>query len=331
MTESHNAPHGAHHPHREPERSNTVKMLVNVLTIVGLIILIVIVIWGLLHLARLSSGWFSGWFSSKPTNSITVTAPTSVTSGSPFALSWTYETDQAGNYALIYKCEDGLQFAVPTNSGTFQSVPCGTSYALGTTTKTAVLPILAASTSIKSVISVLFLPQGGQTGTPAQGSANVTVNPGTTPVPVTEKPDATDKPTPKPTGTPDLAVTIVAVGVIDQNGNFVQRAPVSGYETAAVQFDVANVGSGTSGSYTFTAQLPTSQPYTYQSPVQAPLAAGSHVVNTLRFTQAVSGTFMVSLNGDANTNNNYASQYVNAPYQLQYNPGYQYIPPYYQY
>jgi hypothetical protein len=330
MAETHHTP--AHH-HEAPGKDPS-KMLVNILTIIGLIILIVIVIWGLLHIARLSSSWFSGFFSNTPKEAITVTAPSAAPAGAPFALSWSYEPSEAGSYALIYKCEDGLQLAVPTQTGIFHSVPCGASYTLGTSTQTAVLPVLAASSSIKAMLSILYLPAQRRDGAPAQGSASVNITPGTTPPPVSEgtKPEPETPAGPQPTGTADLTVRVLAVGVIDASGAFVPRQPVNQYEMAAVQFDVVNVGTGTSGSYTFMAQLPTSQPYTYASPVQEPLAPGSHVVNTLRFTQAVSGTFMVTVNGDAIPGNNSASQFISVPYQVQYSsPAYPYIPPQYMY
>ena len=37
-------------------------LLSNILAIIGLIILVIIIVWGLVHLAELSSGWFSSLF-----------------------------------------------------------------------------------------------------------------------------------------------------------------------------------------------------------------------------------------------------------------------------
>ena len=95
----------------------------------------------------------------------------------------------------------------------------------------------------------------------------------------------------------------------------------------AVSFDIANVGGTSSGTYSFTANLPTQSGYTYASPAQASLAPGSHVLNTLRFTEAQSGTVSISVNAsDANKSNNYASQSISAPYQYNYNSSYNYLP-----
>lgn len=334
MTESHHSPApGQHHAdtgHASDTRDARTKLVANMLTIVGLVILIVIVVWGLLHLARLSSSWFSGWFSSSESG-VVVTAPAEAPAGTPFPISWSYDATEPGAFALIYKCEDGLQLSAPTASGVFQSVPCGASYTLGTSTKTVVLPTTAGTEPIEAAISILYIPVQSAGGAPAQGSARVRI----TAAARTQEPETpASSPSSKPqqeNGVADLSVRVLAVGVIDASGAFVARQPMNQYEMAAVQFDIANYGSGTSGSYTFTAQLPTSQPYTYASPMQEPLSAGSHVVNTLRFTQAVSGTFMVTVNGgDASYGNNSASQFISVPYQIQ-NPtaAYPYISPTY--
>ena len=105
----------------------------------------------------------------------------------------------------------------------------------------------------------------------------------------------------------------------------------------AATFDIANVGGSSSGSYYFTAYLPTIQGYNYTSPRQASLAPGAHIVNTLRFTQANGGSFSVSVDPsnavrESNERNNYASQPVGGSAYLP-NYGPQYSQPYntYQY
>ena len=88
-----------------------------------------------------------------------------------------------------------------------------------------------------------------------------------------------------------------------------------GYGNGAATFDITNVGGRVSGTYYFTANLPTRSPYTYSSPAQASLSPGSHMQNTLRFSLADGGIFSVSITtSDANAGNNYASQPVNASY-----------------
>jgi hypothetical protein len=111
-----------------------------------------------------------------------------------------------------------------------------------------------------------------------------------------------------------------------------------------VAFDIANTGGSPTGTWYFTAQLPTSQPYTYTSSAQASLAPGDHIANTLRFTGVMSGGLTgqggnvgISVDpsnavAESNESNNYASQWVNAPYQSGYYtapaaPAYNYYTP----
>jgi hypothetical protein len=301
-------------------------LVANILAIAGFIILIIIIVWGLLHLASLSSGWFASLFQKKADTSISVSAPSSVVSGTPMTLSWKYSSKDKGSYALLYQCNTGVQFAAPSSNQSFALVPCGAAFTLGSaTTSITLIPVSNATSSVKIPLTVLFMPS--TSGTQAQGSASMTVTPGAkavaeTPAPVVTKPGSVA------TGPADLSITIVASNV-DQFGN------------GTVSFDIANIGGSSSGTYYFTAQLPASQPYTYNSPAQASLAPGSHILSTLTFTQAISGTFSVNISGlpgqggnDVNGANNYASQYLAGPsyYPNQYQYPYtQYQYPQYQY
>jgi hypothetical protein len=133
------------------------------------------------------------------------------------------------------------------------------------------------------------------------------------------------------TGPADLLVQITAVGMIDPvTGEFVHRLPVSQNDMAAVQFDISNIGGQTTGTYYFTAQLPTQNGYLYTSPAQAPLKPDGHIQNTLRFTQVApnGGVINISVDanntaGDYNRGNNYASQFLGMP---AYTPQYQAVP-----
>jgi hypothetical protein len=304
----------------------------NLVAIIGLVILVVVVIWGLLHLVGLSQGWFTSLFGSG-TPKVTITAPANVTSGQPVTISWKYSSTEKGNFAFVYECKNGLSIKSAGNP-----IPCGNAYTVGNLTSLTLTPTLSnaiASTSMP--ISVAFLPsatssklvQGSaviavHAATSSQNNSGGTVRPTPTPTPSptptpnpvpTTTPTPTPAPTPNPTPTPvyktpaDLRVDIMAIGMIDPNtGLFVNRMPSSPGDIAAVQFNIANVGGSTSGAYHFSANLPTIGGYIYNSPVQAPLAPGSHVVNTLRWTEsAPAGTFTVTVSGDGNTSNNFAS------------------------
>ena len=304
----------------------------NILAIVGFIILIVVVIWGLVNLAGISREWFSGFFGGS-SNAIKVTAPESATAGVPFAVTWEYDEPTAGTYSFLYPCESGLQFLTPAVAGGLNGIPCGAAFALTSTTKEmTVVPFHSGTASLDVPLTVLFMPTA--TGTEAQGSATVKINPvGTpspapTPTPPAPSPAPTPTPTPVPTPTPptpqptppppvstpaDLSVRIISVSS-DAYGNGVAT------------FSITNVGGRYSGTYSFSAQLPAAggspyaqgyggTQYAYTSPVQASLAPGSGIQNTLRFSRATSGIVSVSvIASDANKGNNYASQYLGASY-----------------
>ena len=299
------APHPHTHPAHKPSRTGFVA---NILAIIGFIILGIIVIWGLIHLARLSSPWFASLFDGKKVDATTivVTAPTKADSGETMTVSWKHASETEGMYAFVYKCETGLSYKVPGPDGKFLEIPCGAAFSAGTTTKQiAVLPTLTGTTSVKSLFSIVFMPRGE--GTQARGEASTTITASAvTPAPA-PKPQSNPKPTAGPS---DLSVRINSA-TVDQFGNGV------------VSFDIANTGSGSTGTWYFQAQLPTSQAYTYFSPAQTALAPGSHITNTLRFTQAINGSVFISVdpsNGvrESNEGNNTASQYLGGGYPIQY-------------
>lgn len=339
-----------------PEEPRT-NVVANVLSIIGFVILIIIIIWGLVHLVGLSQGWFSSVFTS-PAAKIELTAPTDAISGQPFTISWKYTPSEKGTYTFLYQCQKGLQMQLQSDNGAQSGVPCGAAFSIGTTsTSVSITPRLAGSAAVKVPLSIVFIP--ATRGNPnVEGSAPITIHPSTggapTPAgqsplggaqpvvttPTPTKPKPTTKPTPstytyttKPTtttGPADLAVRIIAVGMIDPaTGAFVNRLPSSPYDMAAVQFDIANMGGSSTGTWYFNVQLPTGQPYTYVSPPQSSLHPGDHIVNTLRFTQMMPGGGQFNVFVDPNNAvrevtkaNNSASQWIGIGRYQQ--PQYQY-------
>lgn len=311
-----------HHAAPSGEKAS---LLSNILAIIGLIILVIIIVWGLVHVAQLGSSWFTSLFQGSGP-SITVNAPKDATSGAPVTVSWDYTTAAPGSYAFLYQCQSGFQFAViNTTTNTASGIPCGASFTVTPSKNSIViLPLLSGSSAVSVPFSVLFVPT---TGTQIQGNATMTVHPGSSSVAAASStPAATTRPSSSiatPTRTAAAAVTRriapadLAVHItsdyIDQYGN------------GTVTFTISNIGGSSSGSYYFTAQLPTSSLSPYISAIQAPLSPGSHIENTLRFTQAQSGTFTVEVNAtDRNQANNYAAQWMNAPvtYSQYQNGGY---------
>ncbi|OGG54947.1 hypothetical protein A3C20_02610 [Candidatus Kaiserbacteria bacterium RIFCSPHIGHO2_02_FULL_55_25] len=313
----------AQHPPQasaSPARTEPISVFANVLAVAGIIILVIIVLWGIIHIFSLSGGWFSSLFSGSRNTAIQVTVPSQADSGEPVAVNWKYSPSVKGNYALLYPCTAGLSFSLYGGA----QIPCGGAYTLGLATSSAtIFPLSTATTSVRVPLTILYIPSSTSTtaSVPAQGSASTVINPAkliVTPVAEPRKPATPINTSPVATGPADLAVTILSLNA-DSWGN------------ATVTFDIGNVGGSPSGTYYFSAQLPTTQSYSYSSPAQAPLAAGSRIVNTLNFTMASPGTFTVSVTSgnDSNASNNYVSQYLNSPYNVQYQNQY-YTPSTYQ-
>ncbi|MBM3272115.1 hypothetical protein FJY94_02415 [Candidatus Kaiserbacteria bacterium] len=314
-------------------------LLGDIVSIVALIILGLILIWGAYHIFSLSKGWIASLFPrSQESSGIVITAPGEVRSGTGFDISWKNKTGKEGGYAFAYQCKSGLSFVMKNANGEPEKVPCGTAYRipLSLGTSISLKPTLTgASTTVPFSI---ILATGTSTPTViAQGNSTLTVLPGIDlePIPGPGSAGATENPR-QPAGQPDLAVTIIAVGYIDPGTDqFVVGAPTMPSALSAVQFDIANVGSATTGSWVFSAVLPTGTGFVYRSPSQVPLAPGEHILNTLRFSgTAVNGeTFTVTASDtrDMNTKNDSASTFVPGNPYPQYAPTYQYYQPTYDY
>lgn len=157
----------------------------------------------------------------------------------------------------------------------------------------------------------------------AQGSASISVS-NKTPTPSPETVETSPAKTEKAEtvkvgepGLPDFSVHILSVGVIEPlSGDIIPRRPASANDLVAVRFDIANNGSASTGTWYFTAQIPTNPVYSYSSDAQASLAPGAHIENMLRFRQAEQGgTFSVSVDpanlvAESNESNNTASQNI---------------------
>lgn len=330
-----------------PSGEEKASLLSNILAIIGLIILVIIVIWGVVHLVDLSSGWFSSLFQrSAPT--LQVEAPSDATAGAPITVSWNYTASTPGNYAFLYQCKNGFQFAlISTSTNTAQGMPCGAAFAI-TPTNNAILllPVLQGSSSVSVPLTITYTTSAGAQ---VQGSATVTIHPASNQAQAQQQtqPSQTTTSASKPAGSQpsgasaapvraaapaDLAVQILAVGVIDPvTGQFINRAPTSPNDTAAVEFNIANIGGTSTGTWYFQATLPTASGYLYTSPAQAPLSPGAHIINTLRFTQvrAGGGSFSVLVNPndyvrESNYSNDSASVYItmSSYYGNGYNGGY---------
>ncbi|MEK7106704.1 MAG: hypothetical protein AAB899_00760 [Patescibacteria group bacterium] len=316
-------------------------MFSNILAVAGLVILIAIIVWGAANLASLSGSWLSSLssafsFSSK---SIKVTVPSKkLPSGEQFSVSWKYNPEGAGTYALLYQCKEGFQFKTAVAGNAPVAIPCGIGYTmLAEDNKFNVIPFLSGTSSLDVPLSIIFMPSAAAaTGTPSriQGSASVTIvsasaEPAETTLELQAQPQTNELPAPagaeaggqsgipasaNATGSADLSVRILSKGVIDPiSGDIIPRSPTSANDLVAARFLISNDGSATTGPWYFGALLPTSPAYPYTSPAQMPLKAGGSIENMLRFKNAVpGGIFSVTIDPvnevrESNEGNNSAS------------------------
>ena len=114
-----------------------------------------------------------------------------------------------------------------------------------------------------------------------------------------------------PSGLPDLAVSIIATGYLTSASadTFAASSSVPYGQRPAVHFVIKNAGTNWSGTWSFSASIPTSPAYTFHSPTQQSLAPGESIEYTLGFDSATIGanqpiSITIETGADVNTNNN---------------------------
>ena len=267
------------------------------------------------------------------------TEVTKTTTGTPATIVWNKQSN-AGTYTFSYKCTDGVSVDVVDTEG-LRSIACDTAYGLGDTDKITIVTDSVKQAEAKVDYTIAFTGKGDlgptHTGTSSLTILNESINSGvltkddskTWKDTVTKKPtiaatkpetsvtvtmgEPESKPAPKPapavtpsnpTGYSDLSTRFLSTGLIIGN-SFTAKDLAHGDE-GAFQFAVANLGSKTSASWTYTVTLPNGD--TYHSGIQSPLlpheeakvALGFPVINSATYTLVV----VVAAAGDASLQNN---------------------------
>jgi hypothetical protein len=127
------------------------------------------------------------------------------------------------------------------------------------------------------------------------------------PAPVTEPEYIYEIPLSQRDGEPDLLVSFISLGVIDDNGTFIKNDTLIEGATGALQVSVHNIGNKTSDNWTFSATLPGN--LEFSSDEQKPLLPNERSLLTLRFkelTEISVQPYQVSVTtkDDKNLNNN---------------------------
>ena len=279
--------------------------MLRAIAVVGLVAVLLIGAWGIIQIAFYIPTFFNsstvdqanlgtiipGSNQATGPESVLLTAPNIITSAQPFLLSWSHQ-NASGNYAyqLSYSCAAGvsLQALVPT--GAYKAVACNTPFNfVGATSST---PIILTVSGLKQnettlTISAQRLSDGAIS---ASASSTTTVLPATnaaarTVVPTNSKPAVAHTPVrvaanhTNLSGLADFETSILSVTPTSANTN-TALGPV--HYTA--RFVVENIGTNvTPANWAFSASIPLTPAYTYNSPVQRALYPGDKIVYTLGF------------------------------------------------
>ncbi len=96
-------------------------------------------------------------------------------------------------------------------------------------------------------------------------------------------------------GLPDFFVKIDTIGYLATSSasSFVASSTVPAGDRPAVTFTIKNIGAKATGSWRWSASIPTQTTYTYQSDPQPSLAPGDSIDYTMGFDQAAHGANQV--------------------------------------
>ncbi|MFN3692550.1 MAG: hypothetical protein ACK4SL_00445 [Candidatus Paceibacteria bacterium] len=269
-----------------------------------------------------------------------------VSDGESVTISWNVPK-RTGTFAFSYACSEGLAVDMRDSLGAIKSLSCDTNYNIGSVSAIDIVATSEKNRFTDLNYRIDFIPSGkeaplmtddnsitivnatiGTAGTPVATSSPAT----TTPPVLTEKPAEPAKPaTPakptqpaiptkpvytqkpvysipasNPNGFTDLSVAFVGSGILVQE-TFKATGIIDNDETGAIKFEVKNIGTKTSSTWTYTAKLPNGE--TYTSPSQAALKPNERATITLGFTMgddtgAKRYNVEVSVTPDSNRNNN---------------------------
>lgn len=252
----------------------------------------------------------------------------STTSGKPITLSW-QKDGRLGRYAFSHSCRDGMNVELVDTDG-LRSLACGTRYDLGDAESITII----VESSIEPVVEMPYIISFMRTNDtePIRAGENKVVvinedntvaedtDDGTvlgesdstdfeetpvTPTPTITKPEYTYTfPVSDPNGYVDLKTMFIATGNI--SGRTFKAGSVKQNSEGAIQFEIKNIGTKTSGTWSYSILLPDSD--TYTSPLQAPLLPSERAIVSIGFPTGdeSSHTFVVVVAeaNDKKLNNN---------------------------
>ncbi len=336
-------------------QGNTNFTIKNIIAIIGFIILLIIGIWSAIQVIKIVPRLFSetGVATQAVGNNIELgdkdivieLSKDTANSGEPVAINWARNGDDDGILSFAYACEEDFYFQVLE-----QPIPCNAPYQLTTSATSLEITPISTKNNVEAALAITYTNTDGEsvrdtkilavrntlvsdTATPQDSTtagAQALAGPIEPEVVITKPSSKSDtvvpyKPivretirvprTSDPYGTADLRVEIVAVGDINPYGAFEAQSVVHQYARGAVKFKVTNLGTKQTGSWFFSAVLPTQGGYSFNSQAQQSLMPGSSTEIFMTFDQLVPGvhTFTVYVDPqnyipEWNEQNNVAAQ-----------------------
>ncbi len=303
----------------EPTRTGS-QALIKLMAIIGFFAILALIVWLIVQGVRAFPSIFSSLASIAETvneyrpGELTIELPKNiVNSDETFTVNW---TDMGkGSYEFTYVCSDGVSLFVRTNESALREIACTDVLTLPRDVHGLFLSVRAAKQRVSDVdFTVTFDAEKGDThiatgrvtvvnatmGVKPQTVATETnedttiVLPSPTPAVPASLPEPTTRPvtsqpaasivafTPKSyeDGFTDLRALYLGVGTIE-NGTFVPKATFNEDDTAAFRFEVKNIGTKTSDTWTYSLTLPGGS--MYESDPQTGLTPNEKAVFTVGF------------------------------------------------
>lgn len=261
--------------------------------------------------------------------------------GETVELSWAVPK-QSGTFGISYNCMEGVSIDVRANQ-TITTLPCGDIYPLGPVSGVALrvfservsfaeIPVtvyffradsdvvIAETTRVLAVTNsnidtdnLADLPNQPNIPNPAPANPTTPAEPTEPTTPPALEPPTTQTvvqytysiPVSNPSGFTDLEASYITIGTANNNRFIPLGSLQQTISPSAIQFAVKNIGSKTSGTWTYLLQLPNGTVYT--SPAQEPLKPNERAVITQGFTTPAIGNYTITgsvIMSDSNISNN---------------------------
>ncbi len=304
----------------EESKTSAIKFL----AIIGFITAIIFVVWASVQVIRFIPSAFSSLasmaeivYNKKDAGLVISMDKNIVNSGEPFVVNWT-KMRKDGTYTFLYSCTDGVAAEARNADGDITSVVCDEVLTLPFNTQSLDLMFTSEKKRFVDVPFTLRYTPDGATAPTVETHELVTVvnatiaqvenvdetpvlenptkaeTPTTPATPVVTKPKpptpvaVTTYPVSNPNGYVDLAATYLGIGTFNEATKiFSPKSELDTSKRNAVKFEVKNIGTKTSETWTYSVTLPGKDGDTYTSPSQVALKPQERAVITLAFSDIV--------------------------------------------